>query len=45
MRSPLHLSSMAYACFALAKDILTGNRTVVLTDLADSDILSTRADK
>ncbi len=33
---------MAYACFALAKDILTGSRTVVLTDLAGSDTLSPR---
>ncbi len=33
---------MAYACFALAKDILTESRTVVLTDLADSDTLSPR---
>ncbi len=40
---PRHLSSMAYACFALAKDILTGSQTVVLTDLADSDTLSPRS--
>ncbi len=39
---PRHLSSMVYACFALAKDILEGSRTVVLTDLADSDTLSPR---
>ncbi len=31
-----------HACFVLAKDILTGSRTVVLTDLADSDTLSPR---
>lgn len=39
---PRHLSNMAYVCFALAKDILTGSKTVVLTDLADRDILSPR---
>jgi hypothetical protein len=33
---------MAYVCFAVAKDIITGSRTVSVTELADASMLSPR---
>ena len=39
---PQHLNGLSYVCFALAKDILTGSRTVVLGELADPSLLSPR---
>ena len=39
---PQHLNGLTYVCFALAKDILTGSRTVVMSELADPDLLSPR---
>ena len=33
---------MAYVCYALARDIVTGSKTVALTDLADPSLLSPR---
>ena len=33
---------MAYVCYALARDIVTGSRTVALTELADPSLLSPR---
>lgn len=39
---PQHLNGLSYVCFALAKDILTGSRTVALGELADHSLLSPR---
>ena len=39
---PRRLDSMAYVCYALARDIVTGSRTVALTELADPSLLSPR---
>ena len=39
---PRHLNGLTYACFELAKDMLTGSRTVVLGELADPSLLSPR---
>ena len=39
---PKHLNGLSYVCFALAKDILTGSRTVALGELADPSLLSPR---
>lgn len=39
---PKHLNGLTYVCFALARDILTGSRTVVLRELADPGLLSPR---
>ena len=39
---PRHLNGLTYVCFELAKDILTGSRTVVLGELADPSLLSPR---
>ena len=39
---PQHLNGLSYVCFALARDILTGSRTVVLGELADPSLLSPR---
>ena len=39
---PQHLNGLTYVCFALAKDILTGSRTVALGELADPSLLSPR---
>lgn len=39
---PQHLNGLSYVCFALAKDILTGSRTVALGELADPSLLSPR---
>ncbi len=39
---PHHLNGLTYVCFELAKDILTGSRTVVLGELADPGLLSPR---
>lgn len=39
---PRHLNGLSYVCFALAKDILTGSRIVVLGELADPSLLSPR---
>lgn len=36
------LDAMAYVCFTVAKDIITGSRTVSLTELADTSMLSPR---
>ena len=32
---PRHLDAMSYVCFAVAKDIVTGSKTVALTELAN----------
>ena len=37
-----HLDAMSYVCFAVAKDITTGNRTVSVTELADASKLPPR---
>ena len=39
---PRRLDAMAYVCFTVAKDIITGSRTVSLTELADTSVLSPR---
>ncbi len=39
---PRHLDTMAYVCFAVAKDIITGSKTVLVTELADASMLSPR---
>ena len=39
---PRHLDSMAYVCYALARDIVTGSRSVALADLADPGLMSPR---
>ena len=39
---PKRLDAMAYVCFAVAKDIITGSRTVSVTELADASMLSPR---
>lgn len=39
---PRRLDAMAYVCFTVAKDIITGSRTVSLTELADTSMLSPR---
>lgn len=39
---PRRLDAMAYVCYALARDIVTGSKTVALTDLADPSLLSPR---
>ena len=39
---PRHLDAMSYVCFAVAKDIVTGSKTVALTELADPSMLSSR---
>ena len=39
---PRHLNGLTYVCFELAKDILTGSRTVALGELADPSLLSPR---
>ena len=39
---PRRLDAMAYVCFTVAKDIITGSRTVSLTELADASMLSPR---
>ena len=39
---PRHLDAMSYVCFAVAKDIVTGSKTVALTELADASMLSRR---
>ncbi len=36
---PRHLDAMSYVCFAVAKDIVTGSKTVALTELADPSML------
>ena len=36
------LDSMAYVCYTVAKDILTGNDAVSVTDLADPSLMSPR---
>ena len=36
------MNGLSYVCFVLAKDILTGSRTVVLGELADPSLLSPR---
>jgi len=33
---------MAYVCYALARDAVTGSRTVALADLADPSLMSPR---
>lgn len=37
---PRRLDGMAYVCYMLARDIITGSRTVAVTELADSDLMS-----
>ena len=39
---PRRLDAMSYVCFAVAKDIITGSRTVTVTELADASMLSRR---
>lgn len=39
---PRRLDGMAYVCYMLARDIITGSRTVAVTELADSDLMSPR---
>ncbi len=39
---PKRLDAMAYVCFAVAKDIITGSKTVSVTELANSSMLSPR---
>ena len=39
---PRRLDAMAYVCFTVAKDIITGSRTVSLTELADPSMLPPR---
>ena len=39
---PRRLDSMAYVCYALARDIITGSQSVALTELADPSLLSPR---
>lgn len=39
---PRRLDSMAYVCYALARDIITGSKSVALTELADPSLLSPR---
>ena len=39
---PRRLDAMAYVCFTVAKDIITGSRTVSLTERADTSMLSPR---
>lgn len=39
---PRRLDAMAYVCFAVAKDIITGSKTVSVTELANSSMLSPR---
>ena len=39
---PRCLDGMAYVCYMLARDIITGSRTVAVTELADSDLMSPR---
>ncbi len=39
---PRRLDGMAYVCYMLARDIITGSRTVTVTELADSDLMSPR---
>ena len=39
---PRRLDGMAYVCYMLAKDIVTGSRTVAVTDLADPSLMSPR---
>lgn len=39
---PRRLDSMAYVCYALARDIITGSKSVALTDLADPSLFSPR---
>ena len=39
---PRRLDAMAYVCYALARDIITGSKNVALTDLADPSLLSPR---
>ena len=39
---PKRLDAMAYVCFAVAKDIITGSKTVSITELADASMLSPR---
>ena len=39
---PRRLCRMAYVCYALARDIVTGSKTVALTELADPSLLSPR---
>ena len=39
---PRRLDAMAYVCFAVAKDIITGSKTVSITELADASMLSPR---
>ena len=39
---PRRLDAMAYVCFAVAKDIITGRKTVSITELADASMLSPR---
>ena len=39
---PRRLDAMAYVCYALARDIVTGSRSVALADLADPGLMSPR---
>ena len=39
---PRRLDAMSYVCFAVAKDIITGSKTVALTELADPSMLPPR---
>ena len=39
---PRRLDAMAYVCFTVAKDIITGSKTVSVTGLANSSMLSPR---
>ncbi len=39
---PRHLDGMSYVCYMLAKDIVTGSRTVAQTELADPSLMSPR---
>lgn len=36
------MRAKAYVCYMLARDIITGSRTVTVTELADSDLMSPR---
>ena len=39
---PRRLDGMSYVCYMLAKDIVTGSRTVAVTDLADPSLMSSK---
>ena len=39
---PRHLDAMSYVCFSVARDIVTGSKTVALTELADPSMLPPR---